>query len=68
VAAHGDNSLYQQTQIFAKGGDIAAALSRLAEARRQRDADLALLRNDPLLLLLHVNPEFNARPKSLGFV
>jgi len=51
-----------------KGGDIAAALSRLAEARRQRDAGLALLRNDPLLLPLHGNPEFNALSKSLGFV
>ena len=68
VAAHGDNSLYQQAQIFAQKGDIAAALSRLAEARRQRDAGLALLRNDPLLLPLHGNPEFNALSKSLGFV
>ena len=68
MAAHGDNSLYQQAQIFAQWGDIAAALSRLAEARRQRDAGLALLRNDPLLLPLHDNPEFKALSKSLGFV
>jgi TolB-like protein/Tfp pilus assembly protein PilF len=68
VAAHGDNSLYQQAQIFAQWGDIPTALARLTEARRQRDAGLALLRNDPLLRPLHGNPEFNALLTSLGFV
>ena len=68
VAQHGDNSLYQQAQVLAQWGDTTTALARLAQARRQRDAGLALLRNDPMLAPLRAKPEFIALSNSLGFV
>ncbi len=67
IAAHGDNSLYQQAQVLAQWGDNAGALARLAEARPPHDAGLALLRNDPFLAPLRGQADFIALSKSLGF-
>ena len=67
IAEHGDNGLYQQAQVLAQSGASAAALARLAAARRARDSGLALLRNDPMLVPLRNKPEFIALSNSLGF-
>lgn len=67
IAEHGDNSLYQQAQIFAQWGERDRAMAALASARTEGDAGLVYLRNDPLLDPLRADPEFSRLLKALGF-
>ncbi|MGY6552536.1 MAG: TIR domain-containing protein [Erythrobacter sp.] len=46
---YGETSLYQQAQIFAQRGEVAAALDLLERAFAVRDPGLLFTRNDPLL-------------------
>ena len=49
IADHGDAALYQQAQVRAQRGEIAAALELLRQALAKRDPGLLFARNDPLL-------------------
>ena len=66
-AEFGDNSLYQQAQIFAAWGDKAAALTALNRAYQAGDSGLVLLRNDPMFDGLRKDPGFGKLLAKLGF-
>jgi TolB-like protein len=63
----GDNSLYQQAQIFAGWGDKAAALTALNRAYQAGDSGLVLLRNDPMFDGIRNDPGFGKLLTTLGF-
>jgi TolB-like protein/tetratricopeptide (TPR) repeat protein len=67
IAEHGDNSLYQQAQIFAQWGEPDRAMAALANARTERDSGLIYMRNDPMLDPLRATPGFSRLLKALGF-
>jgi len=67
IAEHGDNSLYQQAQIYAQWGDSDGALAALGKARAAEDSGLIFIRNDPLLDPLRQRPDFSGLLKDLGF-
>ena len=67
VRQGGDNSLYQQAQVFAQTKQSAAALDALEKAVTAGDTGLVLLRNDPLLDPLRAEPRFGALRARLKF-
>jgi TolB-like protein/tetratricopeptide (TPR) repeat protein len=67
VQEHGDNSLYQQAEVYAQWGDRDKALAALRDARADFDSGLILVRNDPLLDPLRMDAEFLRLLQDLGF-
>lgn len=67
IEEDGDNSLYQQAQVYAQWGDRDRAMAALRAARKARDAGLIYLRNDPWLDVLRGDAEFRGLLKDLGF-
>ena len=67
VTSLGDGGSYQQAQVLSQWGESAAALERLAYARKIGDIGLTNARNDPMLDPLRNTSEFNQLLKMLGF-
>lgn len=67
VEENGDNSLYQQAEVYAQWGDRDRAIAALHRARAASDAGLGLLLNDPLLDPIRKDVEFVRLLKDLGF-
>lgn len=67
IDENGDNSLYQQAQVYAQWNDRDRTLETLRKARAAGDAGLTMMRNDPLLDPLRNDPEFAGLQKELGF-
>jgi len=67
IAAHGDNSLYQQAQVLAAWGDKAGALTALEKARATGDAGIIYMRSDPLLDGLRGDPRFKSLLQTFHF-
>jgi tetratricopeptide (TPR) repeat protein len=67
IGKNGDNSLYQQAQVYAQWGEHAKAIDALNKARASRDSGLGLMLNDPLLDPVRKDPEFTRLLKELGF-
>jgi len=67
VRENGDNSLYQQAQVYAQWGEHRRAMEALKKAREARDAGLGLMLNDPLLDPVRNDPEFTVLLAALGF-
>lgn len=67
VTSLGDGGSYQQAQVLSQWGKSAAALEKLAQARKVGDIGLTNARNDPMLDPLRNAPEFNQLLKMLGF-
>jgi TolB-like protein/Flp pilus assembly protein TadD len=67
IADHGDNSLYQQAEIFAQWGDSGRAIELLKRARAANDAGLVYMRNDPFLDPIRTDAEFQRLLDELGF-
>lgn len=67
IADHGDNSLYQQAEIYAQWGDRDRAIAALKQARTLNDAGLMYMRNDPFLDPIRKDPEFQRLLDELGF-
>ena len=65
---HGDNSLYQQAQIFAQWGRTQDAMARLTEGLEKIDSGLVYLRIDPFVDPLRNQPAFADLLNRLGFV
>lgn len=66
LAAKFDDSRYQQAEVYAQRGDVAAALDKLDEAYAKRDPGLLWLRNDPLLDPLRAEARFKELLLRLG--
>lgn len=67
IADYGDNSLYQQAQVFAQWGRPAEALTALEKALSAGDSGLVQSRNDPLLDPLRREARFGQVLRQLGF-
>jgi TolB-like protein/Tfp pilus assembly protein PilF len=67
VEEHGDNSLYQQAQIYAQWSRGADAIAALLRALAQGDAGLVYVRNDPLIDPLRSDARFIQLLGRLGF-
>ena len=63
----GDSALYQQAEVAAQWGELAAALQLLTRARSLGDSGLIYLQTDPLLDPLRAMPAFDALRRQLGF-
>lgn len=63
----GDNSLYQQAQVFAQWGDDAKAIATLEKAYEVGDPGIVLSRTDQNLDPIRQEPAFVAMQKKLGF-
>ena len=61
-----EDSHYQQAEVHAQRGDVAAALDKLDEAYAKRDPGLLWLRNDPLLDPLRSEARFKDLLSRLG--
>ena len=68
IAENGTNSLYQQAQVYAQWGDVAASMKALLEARAAGDSGLIQMYYDPLLAPVHNESEFSRLLKDIGFV
>lgn len=68
TSEHGDNSLYQQAQIFAQWGRTQDAMARLTEGLQKIDSGLVYLRIDPFVDPLRGQPAFTDLLNRLGFV
>lgn len=68
VAEHGDNALYQKSQVLAQWGDKDGAFATLEEAIRLRDSGIVYLLNDPFLDPLRRDPRFNSLLSRTGFL
>jgi TolB-like protein/tetratricopeptide (TPR) repeat protein len=60
IKEDGDNSLYQQAEVFAQWGDSEAALAALERALVKRDGGLTYMPTDPLLDPVRKSPRFAA--------
>lgn len=67
VNQFGDNSLYQQAQVYAQWGNIDQALNTLERAYDVGDAGLVLSRSDQNLDRVRQEPAFTAMQQKLGF-
>ena len=67
IQEHGDNSLYQQAEVYAQWGDHEQAIAALKNAREASDAGLVQMRNDPLLDPIRKDAEFQRLLVDLGF-
>jgi len=63
---HGDNSLYQQAQIFAQAGERAKAVAALRRAREVNDSGVAIMRDDALLDPVRNDPGFTQLLRDVG--
>lgn len=63
----GDNSLYQQAQVFAQWGQGATAMETLERAFQAGDAGLVLSHTDQKLDPIRQTAEFEALQRRLGF-
>jgi tetratricopeptide (TPR) repeat protein len=63
----GDAGAYEYATIYAQWGDRAKALEWLAQAVRQRDPGLLILKTDPLMDPLRKEGRFQAIEKALRF-
>lgn len=68
IAEHGDNSLYQQAQIWAQGKDSERGFATLDKAWAARDSGLVYLLNDPFLKPLHSDARYTALLRRMNFV
>ena len=66
VAEFGDNSLYQQAQVFAMWGENDAALDALEAGFARGDTGLPMSGVDPLLARIRQDPRFAAIQGRLG--
>jgi len=57
---------YQQTEILAQWGEIDQAFAALDAAFKARDGGLVMLKADPFLEPLHMDPRFEAAVRRLG--
>jgi TolB-like protein/Tfp pilus assembly protein PilF len=67
VKDYGNNSLYQQAEIFAQDNQLERALVALGQARIAGDSGLILARTDPLLDPLRKSARFAALLSGMGF-
>lgn len=67
IAENGDNSLYQQAEVYAQWEDRERAMTALRRARETGDAGLGLMRNDPLLDPIRKEQDFQKLLNDLGF-
>lgn len=67
-AEHGENSLYQQAQVFAQWGDQVKAIGALQRAFETGDAGMVNMFVDPALDPVRETPEFSSLLKKIGFV
>ena len=67
IEENGDNSLYQQAEVYAQWGDSKRAMTALHGARETGDAGLGLMLNDPLLDPLRQEKDFQRLLMDLGF-
>jgi TolB-like protein/Tfp pilus assembly protein PilF len=67
IAGYGDNSLYQQAQVYAQWNDRGRAIAALLAAHEKGDSGLIFLRNDPFLDPIRDAPEFVRLLSELGF-
>jgi TolB-like protein/Tfp pilus assembly protein PilF len=67
IEENGDNSLYQQAEVYAQWEDRDRAMTTLLRARETGDAGLGLMRNDPLLDPIRKEPQFQKLLNDLGF-
>ncbi len=67
VETGGDNTLYQQAQVYAQTGDGGAALDALERAYQAGDTGLVLMRNDPMLDPVRGDPRLKALLAKLHF-
>lgn len=68
VEEYGDNSLYQQTQIFAQWGDLDGAFTTLDRAYAESDSGLVYLLNDPFLEPIRTDVRYKNLLLKLKFV
>ncbi len=68
VAENGNNSLYQQAQVYAQWGDVRESVKALQEARAVGDSGLIQMYYDPLLIPVRQDPEYSRLLKDIGFV
>jgi TolB-like protein/DNA-binding winged helix-turn-helix (wHTH) protein/Tfp pilus assembly protein PilF len=66
-ATAGDAGAYEYATIYAQWGNRAKALDWLATAMRQRDPGLVILKTDPLMDPLRMEPRFQAIERELKF-
>jgi hypothetical protein len=66
IAKFGETAAYQIAEVYAYRRDNDQAFAWLERARRQRDAGLPGLKNDPLLRNLHTDPRWDALLRTLG--
>lgn len=66
IAKFGETAAYQIAEVYGYRNDKNRAFEWLERARRQRDAGLAVLRVDPLLLNLHQDPRWDALLRAVG--
>lgn len=67
VDQFGDNSLYQQAQVYAQWGETSKAIAALDIAYEKGDAGLVLARSDQNLDPIRQEPAFTAMEFKLGF-
>ena len=67
VRDQGDRVLYQQGQVLAQWGELAAAVKKLEQAFEVGDSGLIYARNDPLLDPLRKDPRFAKLLNRIGF-
>ena len=66
IAKFGETAAYQIAEVYAYRRDNDQAFAWFERARRQRDAGLPGLKNDPLLRSLHADPRWVALLRALG--
>lgn len=68
IARFGNNSFYQQAQIFAQWQRLPQALGALEKALEFGDSGLVLMHTDPVLDPVRQDPRFVAVLRRLGFI
>jgi TolB-like protein/Tfp pilus assembly protein PilF len=68
IAEHGNNSLYQQAQVFAQWGDKSKAIEALQAAYAAGDSGVGAMKVDPLLNPVRQESEFSRLLNRVGFV
>ena len=67
VRLHGDNSQYQIAEVHAQRGEPDLAFAAIARAWELADPGLEVLKTDPLLAPLRVDPRFATWLAKIGF-
>jgi hypothetical protein len=63
----GQDSTYQIGALHAQRGDLDAAIAWFDRGVAQRDAGMALVQSESILLPLHSDPRWETRLKKIGF-